>query len=88
LQLVGEAAGRRRWAAIQIIRNPAQPRQRAELNRGTEPVLHPDSRGEPAQVIAGQREIDDQVIFGDLVRPAAQPRELGVGQETNRLEAR
>lgn len=30
LQLVGQAADRSRWAASQIIRNPTQPRQRAE----------------------------------------------------------
>jgi hypothetical protein len=45
-------------------------------------------RGEPAEIIVRQREVDDQVIVGDLVRPAAQRRQLGIGEEADRHEAR
>jgi hypothetical protein len=47
-----------------------------------------NSRVNKRQVVAGQREERDQVVLGDPVRPATQPRELDVGQETNRPEAR
>jgi hypothetical protein len=86
--MVGQAADRGRWASAQLVRNPAQPRQRTKLNRGTEPVLDSDLRAQPAKVVAGQGEVRDEVVVGDLVRPATQPRELGVGQEPNRHEAR
>ena len=75
-------------AAGQVIGYPAKPRQRAELNRGTEPVLHADIAAQPSSVVAGERKERDQVMLGDLVRPATQPRELGVGQEPNRHTAR
>jgi hypothetical protein len=42
----------------------------------------------PKSVVAGEREERDQVVLGDLVRPATQTRELGVGQEPNRHTAR
>ena len=42
----------------------------------------------PAEVVAGQGEVRDQVVVGDLVRPATQPSELSGGQEPTRHEAR
>ena len=47
-----------------------------------------DVRPEPAKVVTGEREEGDQVVVGELVRPATQPRELGIGQKPNRHEAR
>jgi hypothetical protein len=75
-------------AAGQVVRYPAKPRQRAELNCSTEPVLHTDVAAKPCSVVAGERKERDQVVLGDLVRPATQPGELGVGQEPNRHTAR
>jgi hypothetical protein len=87
-QPVGETVYRGRRAAAQIVRDPAQPRQRAELDGRAQSVLDTDVRAEPAKVVAGQREERDQVVVGDIVRPAAEPRELSVGQEPNRHDAR
>src|SRR6185503_19305425 len=83
-----EAAHRGGWAAGQVVGYPAKPRQRTELNRGTEPVLHTDFAAQPCSVVAGERKERHQVVIGDLVGPATQPRELGVGQEPNRHAAR
>ena len=80
-QLGAETAHRGGRAAGQVVRYPAKPRQRAELNCGTEPVLHTDVAAQPCSVVAGERKERDQVVLGDLVRPATQPRELGIGQE-------
>src|SRR5258705_7550518 len=66
----------------------AKPRQCAELNCGTEPVLHTDVAAKPRSVVTGEHKELDQVVLSDLVRPATQPRELGVGQEPNRHTAR
>ena len=65
-----------------------QPSHGRAHNCTAEPVLGPHLRAKPAQVIVGQGEVGDQVFVGDLVRPATQPRELSVGQESNRHEAR
>src|SRR6185312_6132927 len=86
--LGAETAHRGRRAAGQVVGYPAKPRQRTELNRGTEPVLHTDVAAQPCSVVTGERKERDQVVLGDLARPATQPRELGVGQEPNRHAAR
>ena len=39
---------------------------------------------QPRQVVAGEREVGDRVLDGDLVRPAAQPGKLGIGQVADR----
>lgn len=83
-----DAVDRGRWAGGQVIRYPAEPRQRAELEGGAESVLDSHVRGEPTDVVAGQREVRDQIGVGDLVRPATEPRELGAGQELKRQKAR
>src|SRR6478672_12851694 len=67
-----EAAHRGGWAAGQVVGYPAKPRQRTELNRGTEPVLHTDVAAQPCSVVAGEGKERDQVVLGDLVRPATQ----------------
>ncbi len=84
----GQAHKRGRRTARRVVGNPAQPRQRAQLDRGAEPVLVAVESGQPRQVVRGEREERDQVLGGDLIRPAAEPGELGVGQEPNRHEAR
>ena len=68
-------------AGSQVIRYPAEPRQCAELECSSESILDSHVRAEPAEVVVGQREERDQVIVGDTVRPATQPRELGIGQD-------
>jgi hypothetical protein len=78
-QLPAQTVHRSRRAAGQIIGYPAQPRQRAQLNHGTEPVLHADVAAQPCNLVAGQRKERDQIVLGDLVRPATQPCELDVG---------
>jgi Arc/MetJ family transcription regulator len=60
----------------------------AAQDNGSEAVLEADVPAEPGQVVAGQGQERDQVVVGDLPRPASEPRELGVGQEPNRQERR
>jgi hypothetical protein len=57
------------------------------LDGRAQSVVDTDVRAEPAKVVAGQREEGDQVVVGDIVRPAAEPRELSVGQQPNRHDA-
>ena len=47
----GAEAAHRVRAAAQVVGYPAKPRQRAQLNRGTEPVLHPDVAAQPCSVV-------------------------------------
>jgi len=84
----GQADRPRVKTAGQVIRYPAQPRQRRELNCGAEPVLDTDVGAKPSKVVTSQREERDQVVVGDLVRPATQAREFGVGKKSNRHTAR
>ena len=55
-ELRGDAVYRGQRAGGQVIRYPAEPRQCAELEGGAESVLDSHVRGEPTEIVAGQRE--------------------------------
>ena len=60
---------------------------RCTLHGSAQAVLEAVVRAEPIQVRIGQREVRDQVVIGNLVRPFAEPGEFGIGQKPNRPEA-
>ena len=71
-------------ATGQVVGNPAQPRQRRQLNGDAETVLLAVEARQPGQIVGGQREVGDRVLDSDLVRPAAQPGKLGIRQVADR----
>ena len=76
-----ECSGR---ATGQVVGNPAQPRQRRQLDGNAEMVVLAVEARQPRLVVGGEREVGDRVLDGDLIRPAAQPGKLGIGQVADR----
>jgi hypothetical protein len=52
-----------------------------------EAVLLAVEAGQPRQIVGGECEVGDGVLVGDLVRPAAQPGQLRIGQVGKPREA-
>jgi hypothetical protein len=77
IQCHGRATG-------EVVGNPTQPRQRRQLDGDAEAVLLAVEAGQPRHIVGGEREIGDGVLVGDLVRPAAQPGQLRIGQVADR----
>jgi len=77
IQCEGRARG-------QVFGNPAQPRQRRQLDGDAETVLLAVEARQPRQIVGRQREVGDRVLDSDLVRPAAQPGKLGIRQVADR----
>lgn len=71
-------------ATGQLLRNPAQPRHGAQLDRDAEPVVITLEAGQPRPVVIGEGEEGDRGVFGDVGRPGVQAREFGVGQVADR----
>jgi hypothetical protein len=73
---------RRRRHRGDVVRHETQPRQRAQLDRHPEPVARPARRAlQPRPIIRAEREIPDQLIATQLLRPRPQPPDLRIGEE-------
>ena len=72
----GQAVYRARSAGSQVIRYPAPATAACRADGATESVLDPNIRDQPAEVVAGEREVRDPVVVTISSGQLAQPREL------------
>ena len=65
-----------------LVRHETQPRQRTQLDRQPEPVPRPARRAlQPGPIIRAKREIPDQLVATQLLRPRPQPLDFRIREE-------